>query len=113
MPSFENLFPFIPLAILAVFAWRYFKSGSLVGAMLGGRVRETVGEIALTSGSFGSRTLKVQILDDDDATNPTVALVLTSKALLAASMVPIKISRTDARALADLLMSAAGPRGNT
>ena len=113
MPSFENLFPLIPLAILAVFGYRYLKNGSLIGAILGGRVRETLGEITLSSGSFTSRVLKVQLLDEDDATAPSVVLVLTSKAPLAASVAPIKMSRTDARTLADLLTRAAGPRGST
>jgi hypothetical protein len=113
MPSFENFFPLLPLAIFAFFGYRYFKNGSLVGALLGGRVGETLGEVALASGSFTSRVLKVQLLDDDNSTDPSVILVLTSKAPLAASVAPIKMSRNDARTLAELLMRASGPRGTT
>jgi hypothetical protein len=62
MPSFQQIFPFIPLAVFAFFGWRYFRSGSLVGALLGGKLTETIGEISLSSRGLSSRVLRVSLM---------------------------------------------------
>jgi hypothetical protein len=62
MPSFQQIFPFIPLAVFALFAWRYFRRGSLVGALLGGKLTETIGEISLSSQGLSSRVLRVSLM---------------------------------------------------
>ncbi|HEY2676068.1 MAG TPA: hypothetical protein VGI65_03805 [Steroidobacteraceae bacterium] len=106
MPTFDQIFPLVPLAILAFFAWRYFRSGSLVGALLGGRITDALGEIPLSSSSFSSRVLKVSVLAPSNGGPPEVALAVTSKAPLAASVVPIKLSMSQARELIELLQRA-------
>ena len=62
MPSFQQIFPFIPLAVFAFFAWRYLRNGSLVGALLGGKLTETIGEISLSSQGLSSRVLRVSLM---------------------------------------------------
>jgi hypothetical protein len=106
MPSFEQIFPFIPLAVVAFFAWRYFRSGSLVGALLGGRLTETIGEISLSSKGQSSRVLRVSLMEARPMESPELALAITSKAALGASVVPFKLSHAQALKLISLLQRA-------
>ena len=108
MPNIENVVPFAVLAILALFGWRYFKAGSLVGALLGGRIRETIGEITLDSGVASSRVLRVQTLEVGSEPELLVALAITSKAPFGASVVPIKLTRLQTLGLIALLQKASG-----
>jgi hypothetical protein len=108
MQSFDALWPaLIPLAGFGYFAWRYFQTGSLVGALLGGRIKETVGEVPIQARGFGSRVLRVQTLEPTGGGPLDVALVITSKAAFAASVTPFKLSQDEARKLALLLQRAA------
>jgi hypothetical protein len=106
MTSFQQIFPFIPLAIFAFFAWRYFRSSSLVGALLGGKLTETIGEIPLSSGGFSSRVLRVSLMAAAPGISPDLALAITSKAALGASVVPFKLSQMQALELITLLQRA-------
>jgi hypothetical protein len=108
MPTIENVLPFAVLAIFALFGWRYLKAGSLVGALLGGRIRDTVGEITLDSGVASSRTLKVHTLEVASGSEPLIALAITSKAPFGASVVPIKLTRFQTLELISLLQRASG-----
>src|SRR5450631_3539971 len=96
MPTFQQIFPFVPLAVFAFFGWRYFKSGSLVGALLGGKLTDTIGEIPLSSGNFSSRVLRVSLMAASPGESPELALAITSKAALGASVVPFKLSHMQA-----------------
>jgi hypothetical protein len=107
MPTFQQIFPFVPLLILAFFAWRYFKNGSLVGALLGGRLTETIGEISLSSSGLTSRVLRVSLMAAPEGGGPKdIALAITSKAALGASVVPFKLSHAQALELLTLLQRA-------
>ena len=106
MPTFQQVFPFIPLLLLAFFAWRYFKNGSLVGALLGGRLTETIGEISLSTSGLTSRVLRVSMMAAPEDGPKDIALAITSKAALAASVVPIKLSHAQALELLALLQRA-------
>jgi hypothetical protein len=105
--DFDTLLPFIPLAFIAYFAWRYFKHGSLTGAFLGGRISRSVGEVKVSTSSFSSSVLRVGVLETDPMNPPQVALTIVSKAVFGASMVPYKLSADQARQLAALLHQAA------
>jgi hypothetical protein len=108
MAGFEALFWLFFLGLVAYFAWQFIRSGgSLVGALLGGRVTRTVGEIELQSSTFSSRTLKVHVIEQPSQTTPQVALALVSKAPFGASMVPIALTQLQAKRLASLLEQAA------
>ena len=106
MPTFQQIFPFIPLLIFVFFGWRYFKNGSLVGALLGGRLKETVGEISLSSSRLSSRILRVSLMAAPEGGRNDIALTITSKAALGASVVPFKLSHAQALELATLLQRA-------
>jgi hypothetical protein len=105
--KFDDYFWILPVAIVGFFAWRFIRSGSLTGAMLGGRIARTVGEVQLRSTAFMSSVLKVHVLETKSDATPQVALSIVSKAPLAVSMVPYKLSRDQARQLAALLEQAA------
>jgi hypothetical protein len=86
-------------------AWRYFRSGSFTGAMLGGKIKREIGHVAISSGVASSQNLKVHAMESSDS-DPFVGIALVSKAPLAASMIPIKLSRSQAQELARLLQQA-------
>jgi hypothetical protein len=106
MPNLQQIFPLIPLLILVFFGWRYFKNGSLVGALLGGRLTDTIGEIALSSSGMTSRVLRVSLMAALEGAPKDIAFAITSKAALGASVVPFKLSRTQALELVTLLQRA-------
>jgi hypothetical protein len=107
MPSLEQkIFAFIPLAVFAYFAWRYFSKGSLVGALLGGKLTETIGEISLSSKGWSSRVLRVSLMAARPGESPELALAITSKAAFGAGVVPFKLSHTQALDLISLLQRA-------
>jgi hypothetical protein len=103
MPSLNQIFPFIPLVVFAIFGWRYFRSGSLVGALLGGRLTETIGEISLSSQGISSRVLRVSLMAAPLGQSPELALAITSKAAFGASVVPFKLTHPQALELISLL----------
>jgi len=106
MPSLHQLLPFVPLAVFAFFAWRYFRYGSLVGALLGGRLAETIGEIPLSSRAMSSRVLRISLMQARPGESPALALAITSKAALGASVVPFKLTHSQALELIALLRRA-------
>ena len=92
--------------ILAFFLYRYVRSGSLAGALLGGKIVQEVGEIRLDEGLASSQTLKVHAMQSHSGEN-FVGVALVSKAALGASMMPFRLSKSQARALIQLLERAA------
>jgi uncharacterized protein with ACT and thioredoxin-like domain len=82
MDKLGDYFWLIPLAFFGVFAWRFIRSGSLAGALLGGRIANTVGEIELQSSTFGSQVLRVHVLESTSEVARQVALAIVSKAPL-------------------------------
>ncbi|MFC5743774.1 hypothetical protein [Dyella tabacisoli] len=91
--------------VLAHMAWRYFRSGSFTGAMLGGKIKREIGQASASSGSFSSQTLKVYTMESSDGES-FIGMSLVSKAPLAASMQPIKLSKSQAQDLVQLLQQA-------
>ena len=47
-------------------AWRYVRSGSFTGAMLGGRITRDLGEIPIASGVASSTVLRVHLMRSSD-----------------------------------------------
>jgi len=95
------------LALLGFFLFRYLRAGSLVGALLGGRIRETVGETTLASSATSSAVLPVQTLDAFSGREPIIAPTITRKAPLAVSVTPFRLTRAQALEVAELLARAA------
>jgi Na+(H+)/acetate symporter ActP len=110
MDPFDFVFPAFFLLIVGIFAFRFIRHGSLTGALLGGHIIRTVGEVSLSKNGFSSRVLKVQIMEAAVGEKPSVALSIISKALFAASVVPLKLTAAQAQELTQLLQQASGGR---
>ncbi len=109
LPSFGDVPELLAAAVLLVlgsFGWRYLRSGSLVGALLGGRVRERIGETTLRSGKAGSSVVRVQLLDVAREPEPRIALSIVNRSPFGASMVPVRLTRAQAQELSELLLRA-------
>ena len=103
--NFNYVFWAIVAFVVANLAWRYFRSGSLTGAMLGGKIQREVGQTLISSGSFSSQTLKVYSMESSDGES-FIGMSLIYKAPLAVSMQPIKLSKSQAQDLVRLLQQA-------
>jgi hypothetical protein len=82
------------------------RHGSWTGSFVGGSIERTAGELSLSGSLMSSHTLKVHVMKASGEPD-FVALVLVSKAPLAASMQPIKLTREQAAELAGYLQDAA------
>jgi len=92
--------------ICAFFLYRFVRSGSLTGALLGGKITREIGEIRLSDGLASSQTLKVHAMESGSGES-FVGVAIVSKAALGASIVPFRLSNSQARALIQLLERAA------
>jgi hypothetical protein len=110
MDPFDYIVPALFLLFAGFFAFRVVRYGSLTGALLDGHIIRTVGEVSLAKTTFSCRVLKVQIMETAVGEKPSVALSIVSKAPLAASTMPFKLSAAQAEALAQLLLQASSGR---
>jgi hypothetical protein len=110
MDPFDYLFPAFFLLAVGTFAFRFIRHGSLTGAFLGGHIKQTIGEVTLLRKGSSSRVLRVQTMDAEIGEKPCAALSIVSKAPLAASLVPFKLTSAQALELARLLQQASGER---
>ena len=101
------LFWLVFIGIAGSFVWRYLRAGSLTGALLGGTIESTLGEITLSRNGFSSSVLKIHIIRNRASAEPFLGLSVVSKAPLGASMVPVKVSRNQVQELQTLLQQAA------
>jgi hypothetical protein len=108
----EDLFPIVFFAILALvvvpLVYRWIRYRSFSAAMFGAPIANTLGEITLQESSFHSSVLRVHALGSDTDQQRFVGLQLISKAPLAASTMPVKLTIAQARELARLLDRATG-----
>jgi hypothetical protein len=104
---FDYVVPAIFVVVAGSFAWRYFRHGSLTGALMGGRIEQSIGEIVIPKRMSVSQTVRVDVLRKDPAHSSSIVVSLTSKAVLGASLVPFELTSDQARTLADLLLRAA------
>jgi hypothetical protein len=103
--SFEHVFFAVVAAFVLFFAWRFLRSGSLTGALLGGSIERQFGEIALDGGALHSQRLKVYAMKSPSGER-FIGVSLVAKAPLAASMTPFRLTSAQARELAALLTRA-------
>jgi len=104
LPTF--LFVAIFVGVAGRFLYGRIKHGSWTGSLLKGRIDRTVGEITLSSG-FTTQTLAVHSMRADGGAEGFVALVFVAKAPLGASMQPHRLTKSQARELANYLTRAA------
>jgi hypothetical protein len=98
---FWGLFAFV----VANMAWRYFRSGSFTGAMLGGKIQREVGQTSISGSLFSSQMLKVYSMESSEGES-FIGMSLVYKAPFAVSMQPIKLSKSQAQDLVRLLQAA-------
>ncbi len=107
----DNIFPYfiglIFAAIAITFVVNAIRHGGIKAGIFGAEIERTAGEVQLTRRALGSSTLRVHVLRVRGETK--VGLELVNKAVLSYQMMPYTISLEQARALADLLESAATP----
>lgn len=103
--KFEYLIFLVFAVVVGSFVWKFFKSGSLTGAMLGGRVHREVGELELQKGMATSQVLRVLSMEAADGER-FIGVSVVSKAPLGASTVPFRLSRVQAQELSRLLETA-------
>ena len=106
--DYPQLIFWVAFAVVAGrFLYGRLKFGSWTGSFLKGSIEHTIGEIQLSSGMGRTQTLKVQTLRGVDGEGQFVGLVIVSKAALAVSMQPYRLSKAEARELARILGQAA------
>lgn len=103
--KFDYLFWAFFAFVVGNMAWRYFRSGSFTGAMLGGTIRREIGQASVKSGSFSSQTLKVFAMESAEGES-FIGMSLVYKAPFAISMQPIKLTKAQAQDLVRLLQQA-------
>lgn len=102
----DYLIPLVFLGIIGYFIFRYIRSGSLLGAMLGGSIKREVGKVELDRRMMYAHTFNVLRMEDDGG-ETFVALSVVSKAPLAISMMPYRLTKAQAQEVAKLLQQAA------
>lgn len=102
----DYLIPIVVLGVLAYLIIGYARKGSLTGAMLGGTIKREVGKVELTASRVSSQTMNVLRMESSDG-ETFVALSVVSKAPLAISMVPYRLTKAQAQEIAKLFQQAA------
>jgi hypothetical protein len=100
------LFGILLLVIAGSFVWRYLRSGSLTGALLGGKIESTIGEITLSRAGLSSSVLRIHVMRETGQSDPFLGLSVVSKAPLGASMVPVRLTRAQVQELQTMLQQA-------
>ncbi len=100
---------FVPFVlVLGLMLAKVVRHGGVKAAMFGAAVGSSVGEVPLSGGPrLVSQTLKVHVLDGADK---QVGVEIAARGPFGFSMVPVALSRSEARHLADLLLTATGDR---
>jgi hypothetical protein len=97
-------------AIALLFVWRFFRSGSLTGALLGGSIERELGELSLGGGALHSQKVKVYAMTSRSGER-FVGISLVAKGPMAASVTPFRLFYAQTRELAALLARASEPHG--
>lgn len=100
---------FIPFVlVLGLMLTKVVRHGGVKSAMFGAAVGRAVGEMPVSSESrVGSMTLKVHLLDGAEK---QVGVEIAARGPFGFNMVPLSLTRSEARRLADLLLTATGDR---
>src|SRR4051812_12277899 len=106
MDYFQLIFFVLFAMVAGRFLFGRLKYGSWTGAFLKGSIEQTYGEVVLAGVMASSQALKVVELRDSNR-EAFVGLVITTKAPLAASMTPYRLTKDQARELSALLSMAA------
>jgi len=101
-------FAIVFAAILAVWIYKLVAHGGFRGAMFGARIRDTVGELDITSSRFMKQKLVIYRLDSERPSNdPAVGLEMRFTSFASYQMQPLPLTKSQARTLSQLLARAA------
>jgi hypothetical protein len=106
----QNVFPFIFFGVFALivvsFVTKIIRNGGLKGALFGAPIKRTVGEVAATSPSrMMSVTVRVHNLGGNSS-DKAVGLEFVARSFASYQMMPVSMSKVDARKLIMLLEAA-------
>ena len=101
MPGPEKLFFIVFFGIVAAFVYRAVKYGGFRGAMYGGRVVATFGDVEVERTGTMKSVMRVHVLDDG-----RIVLEQSSRALLAASMSGVPMNPVNVDQLISFLQQA-------
>jgi hypothetical protein len=107
MEIFSYIIPVIVVFVLGQLLYGRIRSGSWTGSFLKGTIERTIGEVSLSKVFIASQKIQVHAMRNEDAQEDFVALVITTKAPMSASMQPLKLTTGQALELADYLKRAA------
>jgi len=110
----QNFIPFIFFSFFAFaigsFVFKIFKNGGFKAAMFGAPLVRTVGEVAASSPSrLMSAVVKVYVLGGESP-DKAVGLEVVAKSFASYQMMPVSLSKEEARKLIMLLESATNGR---
>jgi len=106
----QNIFPFIVIGIIALtfgsFIFKIIKNGGFKAAMFGAPISRTVGEIAGASPfRMMSVVVRVHVLGGQSS-DKAVGLEFVARSFASYQMMPVVLSKMEARKLIMLLESA-------
>lgn len=99
---------FFVLVFVLIFGnalWSYWRSGSLIGSVLSGRIRRELGQIEVPGRMFTSQTLKVLTMETYDG-EPFIGLALQFRGPGARRLDALKLSAGEVQNLIRLLQEA-------
>jgi len=105
------VFWIVVLAVLGVLGvYRYVRTGSVTGALVGGKVLRIVGETSVDPSAVVSTWLRVQLVEPLSGREPMVVVNLLRTRSVAGGLVALRLTRMQASELAELLRTASGTR---
>ena len=103
---FEVVFLVLFIGTLSFFAYRIFRYKGFKGAMFGGEIVRTVGEVEGRNQGPMSCLLKVHVLRTFENPEPVIGVEFVAKSFASYQMMPLSLSRAEATKLASLLTDA-------
>jgi len=110
----QNFVPFIFIGIIALtfgsFIFKIIKNGGFKAAMFGAPIIRTIGEVAATNPSrMMNVAVKVHLLGGDSP-DKAIGLEFVARSFASFQMMPVSLSKVEARKLIMLLESASNGR---
>jgi hypothetical protein len=106
--SFAPFFALIPLGFVGWLLFRVVRHGGLVGAMVGARSREVVGEVESERVAGVRQVFRVHVLAPEPGQGPLLGLQTVTYAWGTRKTTAVRLSAAQARELAAILTRAAG-----
>ena len=102
--NFESIFIVIFAIAAGYFLVSIVKNKGLKGAILGGKVKTTLGEIELESKGLIKTKIKIHSIEKNGKSN--ISLEIVHRSILSYQMVPVTMTKDEARQLIELMQRA-------